>query len=386
MRNRQEYTRLLADVVYRCPDLEELSGLANAPRVEYEPIHRALLTRHRLKTHVWQSDEHVRLALCATDLPAGHAPWQMLETLVLYQWPTRSDWHGDIGAISTTVCRLPQLKHLMISHYSKASFHNGTLLALPKLQSLRLENLEGLTDQGVEQYVQSAAAWNLLSLSLIDLELSSLHTIQSVFRRLDHLRRFRLVQHTSPEQFYGLDLIARRSLLVSASVEYLHWDTYIQGTSATIIANSIRGGCLPRLRTIKLLGDSDGAVQALCRPVAYQPLAADDMKQLKRAEYRQSGSDLKAAQVLAQLRIRESRRQPSCNVVIQDENAEVQHTHVIGSYLGDMHSSIDYSLAPDMEWCSEALASADDIAWSARLNVSGKLRKWERVPNVRALF
>ena len=176
-RHRQQYTRLLAEVIYQCPDLEELSGLANAPNVDFEQIHLALLTRNRLKTHVWQTDEHVRLALCTTELPAGHAPWQMLETLVLYQWPTRPDWHGDIGAISATVCRLPQLKHLMISHYSRRCFHNGTLLALPKLQSLRLENLEGLTDQGVEQYVQSAAAWNLLNLSLIDLELLSLHTI-----------------------------------------------------------------------------------------------------------------------------------------------------------------------------------------------------------------
>ena len=207
-----------------------------------------------------------------------------------------------------------------------------------------------------------------------------------MFRQLSRLRRFRLVQHTSPEPRYGLDPMARRSLLPSASVEYLHWDTYIQGNSATTLANSIKAGSLPRLRTVKVLNDMDGAVQALCRPVARQPLTAADMKRLERAEDGRSSGDLKCAQIRAQLRTRERGQQPSFNVVIQDEDDEVQHTHVIGSYLGDVHSNIDYSLAPDVEGSAKALASVEDATMSSPFSIVGKLQKWERIPDVRVLF
>jgi hypothetical protein len=107
------------------------------------------------------------------------------------------------GIVATIANRLPSLKHLMISNFSKEDFHNGTLLSLKPLQSLRLKNLDGITDQGLKQLADSPAAASPSSLSLISLELTSLRTIQTLLSNLTHLGRFRFVQNTSPTLLVG---------------------------------------------------------------------------------------------------------------------------------------------------------------------------------------
>jgi hypothetical protein len=72
------------------------------------------------------------------------------------------------------------------------------------------------------------------------------------------------------------------------------------------------------------------------------------------------------SQIQAQIRVSESRQQPSFNVVVQDEDDAVQHQHFIGSYLGNMGSNIEYSLEPAIEGTSTAIAETQIATYPAR--------------------
>lgn len=59
--------------------------------------------------------------------------------------------------------------------------------------------------------------------------------------------------------------------------------------------------------------------------------------------------------------MRESRRRTSAGVAMSDEREQTRNAQVIGSYLGDVASVIEYSLEPDVEGREEALASLGDV-------------------------
>jgi hypothetical protein len=289
---------------------------------------------------------------------SNHQNWSELHTLaVIHEKPS---WDMPPGTISAILQKLPSLQHLVLSGLYPDDFHNGTLLMLPPLKSLRLEELHGITDQGLEQLAYSRLAFSLERLSLCGLELTSLRTIQVLFSEIDHLKHFTLHQDTAP-QLSQTHLIASTNFsLSSSSLEYLHWDTLALGHGVTILANSIASGRFPNLCKVKVPCDFDGAIQRLCRPILLRPLTPEDTDILEVLEnhwgYFRS---LRYSQVHAQIRIRECRKQPSVNVVVQDEDDNVQHEHAIGSYLGNIASNIDYSLEPAVEGTSTALA---DIA------------------------
>jgi hypothetical protein len=219
-----------------------------------------------------------------TDL---HDNWQCLETLVLCRTNVSSAVMGP-GIIATIANRLPSLKHLMISNFSKEDFHNGTLLSLKPLQSLRLENLDGITDQGLNQLADSPAA-----------------------------------------------------------------------------------ACLPNLRTLKAPSDPDGELQALCRPIPRSALTTSDVEFLGRFDPGSRVRSLRLSRLQARLRVRESRRRTSVGVAVSDETEQTRNTQVIGSYLGDIASEIEYSLEPDVEVREEeeALASLGDVNAGRRFEV-----------------
>jgi hypothetical protein len=68
--------------------------------------------------------------------------------------------------------------------------------------------------------------------------------------------------------------------------------------------------------------------------------------------------------------VRESRRRTSVGVAVSDEREQSQNTQVLGSYLGDVASTTEYSLEPDIEEREEeALASLGDVNAGRRFEV-----------------
>lgn len=367
---------LLAEVVRQCYNLEQLSGFTLPATSSTIPVMEALASRTRLKTHIWDFDSRKALPSLA-DFVHCHEGWYHLETLVL-----KADAGVDLGmaTVSAILRKLPRLQHLMISGLHRADFHNTTLLTLPTVRSLRLENLGGLTDQGVEQLAFSRLALSLEKLTLVGLELVSLHTVQTLMSHLTRLRKFALVQNTSPEPQTGVKTAKKPMPLSSPSLRYLHWDCLISGSALALLADAIEDGKFPKLKMAKVPCDYDGLIQRLCRPMPLKKLTSSDLDHLAQHTQNRYERNLRTAQIQAQIRVIQSRKQPSINVVVQDESMEVQSLHTIGSYIGSMDSKIEYVLEPEVD--GKALAELDSIS---RLGKSGQGRS-ERVLDVSVLF
>ena len=352
--------QMLREVIDICTEVELVTGYNPPATRAHADWYKLMFSRGRISEHVWLLDLRQSLVFSMGRFADLHDGWQWLQTLVLCKTDS-SDGIAGPGMISAVTNRLWSLKHLVVSGFRKEDFHNGTLLAFNPLQSLRLENLEGVTDQGIFQLSQSRNACSLESLSLIDLELVSMRTIQALLANTTRLRRFRFVQNTSPSLLVGAGLANRRNTLASESIEYLHWDTLIPGLATESLAQSLRLRSFPQLRTLKAPSDSNGSLQALCRPIHRQSLTASDLKFLASIDQDRYTRSLRLSRLQAQLRIRECRRRPSLSVVISDEEEQTELTHVIGSYLGDVWSRVEYVLEPDVQGAQNALASLEDI-------------------------
>jgi hypothetical protein len=348
---------VLTEVIKRCQNLEQLLGYAPSATENTAEFYASLASCQKMKSHVWQLPMQW-MAPPLSNKPGAllrcHDNWTQLQTLVIVQ--QSAGWNLAPGLVTAILQKLPALQHLVISGLHPADFHNGTLLMLPALESLRLEELHGVTYQGLEQMARSPTAFSLRKLALCGLEITSLRTIQELLSEMSNLKRFILHQYTSPELSQAHTVASTNFALSSTSLEYLHWDVLTPGHGTTILANSIASGRFPNLRTAKIPCDN-GAIQQLCRPIPYRPLAMDELQALEALDdswgyYR----SLLASQIQAQVRIHKSRKQPSFNVVGQDENSTVQHEHAIGSYLGNIISKIQYSLDPAVEDTSTALA------------------------------
>ncbi|KAK3623850.1 hypothetical protein LTR22_024211 [Elasticomyces elasticus] len=362
--DRRAAYAVVMDIINLCPNLESLSGYSPPVRDSLSTkLFVPLALRPGLKAHAWNIQAHqlggsLVPEFDSIDLVECHDDWRQLDTLALCSSP---DLDLGIGMVSAILQRLPSLKHLMLSRLHRRDFHNGTLMTLPALRSLRLDHLEGLTDHGLEQLAHTRTASSLENLSLVGLELTSLRTVQQLLAHLGRLRKFVLVQDTSPAMPPGMQASSASNNLGSPSLEYLHWDVLVAGTSTSLIANGIASGRFPSLRKVKVPGDYDGAVQALCRPIAQETMDAGDLELIDRFKSDRYERFLRLSQIQAQLRIRECRQQPSFNVVVHDPNKRISATHVIGSYLGDMESKIEYSLEPDVEGSHYALIDFGDV-------------------------
>jgi hypothetical protein len=358
---RRSAHRLLRNVIETCTEVEHVSGYSPPAIKEHADWFRLLFSCERLRAHAWMLDLDQAPVYNLGRFTDLHDNWQCLDTLILCRTNVSSAVMGP-GIVATIANRLPSLKHLVVSNFSKEDFHNGTLLSLKPLLSLRLENLDGVTDQGLKQLADSPAAASLSSLSLINLELTSLRTIQKLLSNPNRLRRFRLVQNTSPTLLVDASPANKHNRLSSPSLEYLHWDTLLPGPAISALANSIAAACLPNLHTLKAPSDPDGELQALCLPIRRCALTASDLEFLKRSNPDACARSLRFSRLQAQLRVRESRRRRlSVGVAVSAEREQTRDTQVIGSYLGDVASAIEYSLEPDVEGREEALASLGDV-------------------------
>lgn len=347
-------------VLDHCTEAELVSGYTPTATRENTEYCSQLFKCERLVAHAWILDLQYPPSFSPSQFMDFHERWDWLQTLVLCKTDGYETRIGP-GMITAVTNRLWSLQHLMISNFSRDDFHNGTLLSLKALRSLRLENLDGITDQGIHQLSQTRNAFSLESLSLINLELASLSTIQTLLTNLTRLHRLRLVQATSPNPLIGASPTSRRNALSSASLRYLHWDTLIPGPSIDALAHSIEWSLFPSLHTIKAPSDPQGKLQAVCRPIARSAMTSADARWVESLDQDRYVRSLRLSRLQAQMRIREIRRRPSLCVVVSDEEEQTRHTTVIGSYLGDVRSNIEYALEPDVEGEEEALATLGDV-------------------------
>lgn len=314
---REEIVNLVASLVMACPSLERLVGFHVPFTQSFDRLSYALATRPKLRERVWllsepadgcpdeeYEDEVNNYYLAARDpterfldLNSGHP---LLTTLVLHR--SSGDFAPTLNFRATigTLRQLPMLQHLLISGFPAASFTNMTLNALPpRLLSLRLENLPGVNDKGLQKFATSHLATSLEKLTLINLEVSSLVTITNILsEHLSKLQRFTIAQYRTP------DLHSRSSIpdFYGPSLRFIHFEFRSQSgppidpfspetrksmefpfatpepiscLATSLLAMNIKEGAFPVLRRVRIPHDPQGLVQALCKPRATALLPSD---------------------------------------------------------------------------------------------------------------
>ncbi|KAL1301705.1 hypothetical protein AAFC00_005914 [Neodothiora populina] len=370
---QQDLVMDLAEIILVCPNLEYFDGMYPDFHSGQRPgdVIAALATREHLRQHMWFLDGGAVGQNALLTFFKCHEKWTNLETLVIQE---KSPTLGP-GSIYGILQRLPSLHHLALIGLSTSSFHDGTLQALTSLRSLRLEMLEGLTDSGLQQALPRLAT-SLQSLSLVDLDIKSLRTISCILSHFSRLTHLSLAQDNPPGLPLGADVnfATDTPLLASSTLTYLHWDILIPGSANQALESSIRAGGFPWLRTLRAPCDADGALQTLCRPLAKSRPRDADIRAYEHIESRGHYTrDLTHAKTAAQLRMRGSKAKatPGVKIVIQndddhdhddnnDNDSGETHkvhftTHVVGQYLGDVRSPLEYSLSPDFRGIRQTL-------------------------------
>lgn len=314
---REEITNLVASLVMACPSLERVVGFHIPFTQAFDRLSYAMATRTKLRERIWllseqddfysdeEDDDKVNNCYIAArdpterflDLNSRHP---QLTTLVLHR--NSGDFTPTLNfrAIVGTFRQLPMLQHLSISGLSATSFTNMTLNALPpRLLSLRLENLPGINDKGLQKFTTSHLSSSIEKLMLVNLELSSLITITDILSgNLSALRRFTLAQYRTP------DLSSRASIpdFWCPSLQFIHFEFRSQSAPAidpfspetrksmefpfvnsepisclatSLLAMNIKEGAFPALQSVRVPYDPQGLVQAVCKPRATALLPSD---------------------------------------------------------------------------------------------------------------
>ncbi|KAJ5585164.1 uncharacterized protein N7459_004964 [Penicillium hispanicum] len=317
----QDYRDLVASVVMVCPNLERLLGLSIPYHHEFDRLTHALSTRKRLKQHTWvlgEATEVTEMSPRGTSCPGSlgpsqmfefleyHVSWTNLETLMLY------GLNGS-GALEPSIFLrmfdlLPSLRNLCITSFNEDTFADSTLLCLPPLESLRLENLPGVTDAGLSQYTSRPESQSLKSLVLVEQNVDSLLVISKILASLRQLERFKFVQSAKTPTLPDEDMVFQ-PILASCSLKYMHWDVACPdpGTALTKLdslpfqqppkqsdtpnfhlAQSILSAGFPLLETLRAPNDVEppGVLQAVCRPITNgQALLRPDRYSLPRSSH-----------------------------------------------------------------------------------------------------
>lgn len=296
-KEREEYLDLVASLVMACPNLEKLPGFYQPYNHEFSRLVYALSTRKKLAEHVWiinaspfqrqhryeiaqDSDYFVPVLAPSPLLPEQchsfleyHNHWSNLQTLFLHCNPGGTI---DSALFSNLLWSLPNLENLHISSFPATSFNDTTLLSLPSLKALRLDNLPGITATGISNYASPRRTDSMTSLSLISIPLLSLPVLARLFAHLKSLTRFTISQGPSLSLPSGTDIYLH-PYLASSTLQHLHWEfTNLDDDKATnIMAKAILFGGFPALKTIRAPTDHDGTLQNLCRPRRQIELPSD---------------------------------------------------------------------------------------------------------------
>jgi len=294
-----EYRDLLASIVMVCPNLERLQGFYTFYNHEFDRLTHALSTRRRLKEHVWIVSEnqavtersHYQISPGLLDqhqvyqFMHYHYAWSQLETLMFCS-------PGGTGVLEHELFvrvfqLLPSLKHLCVSSFDGDDFMDQTLMALPALSSLRIEEMPGISEWGLARWAASPAAQSLESLSLLHQNLQNFLTISKILASLPRLLKFTIVQADASPTMAENSMIFQ-PIIASPTLTHLHWDVAPSGqytstkyyadlppsshnitqTANSHLAASILHGGFPNLLTLRAPQDLDppGVLQEVCRP------------------------------------------------------------------------------------------------------------------------
>ncbi|KAE8837237.1 hypothetical protein PTNB73_08140 [Pyrenophora teres f. teres] len=314
---REEIANSVASLVMACPSLERLVGFHTPFAHGFDRLSYALSTRTCLKERVWMLTDREDDFGEDDDLTTGHyirecdptehflhlnSKHRFLSTLVLDQEPEPSSTPLNYRAVVGTFKGFPYLRHLSVCGLSDTSFTNLALHAIPdNLQSLRLEDLPGVTEKGIQRFAASSQAMSIRKLTLIDMDIASLATIADIlFPHFASLQRFTLVQDTPP----ALDGAKTMPKFRSHSLQYIHWELRSEASplpaltfptsvdsscsfanpepicciATSILAHAIKNQALPSLRRIRIPHDPQGIIQSLCKPLATALLPSDTAK------------------------------------------------------------------------------------------------------------
>jgi hypothetical protein len=293
-----EYRDLLASLVMVCPNLERMQGFYTFYNHEFDRLTHALSTRRRLKEHVWIVSEnqdvtersHYQSSPGLLDehqvyqFMHYHYAWSQLETLMFCS-------PGGTGVLEHELFvrvfqLLPSLKHLCVSCFDGDDFRDQTLLALPELLSLRLEECPGVTEYGLARWAATPAAQSLESLSIIHQNVEELLAISKILSSLPKLLKFTIVQaDVSPS--VPTDIMIFQPIIAAPTLRHLHWDVPPSGhytstkyhaelpptnqtfqTANSQLAASILHAGFPNLLSLRAPQDLDppGILQEVCRP------------------------------------------------------------------------------------------------------------------------
>lgn len=205
-----------------------------------------------------------------------HERWMNLETLVLQG----CGQEPDVDFVGAFV-NLPKLRNLMISRFKLGESAALALQAIPdSVESLRLENLQGLTGRTLHAFAISRKTKGLGSLALVNIRMTRIQDLISLFR-LPNLKSLTIADSMDMPYFDETEMTNEfveqmsNSVFCSLSLESLHWDILVHPLVETALANSISGGKLPGLRTLRAPSDRVGTLQAVCKPRESISLASD---------------------------------------------------------------------------------------------------------------
>ncbi|KAH7308272.1 hypothetical protein BKA65DRAFT_520111 [Rhexocercosporidium sp. MPI-PUGE-AT-0058] len=304
-KEQDEYLELVASLIMACPNLERLPGFYPTYNHEFSRFVHALSTRRKLTERIWiinpspfQRQRRFNLSADAEyltpvlapssllpeeciDFMIHHSNWAYLKTLFFHCNPGGTI---DSPLFTDIFNSLPSLENLHVSSFPATAFNDETLLLLPPLKSLRLDNLPGITANGLSSYGSPSRTDALTSLSLIGLPLLSLPVLTRLFSHLKSLTHFTISQAPSPSLPRGIEIYLH-PYLASPTLQYLHWEiTNPDDDRATeILAKAIFFNGFPSLRTIRAPTDHDGILQRLCKPRERIELPADRYRNMSLA-------------------------------------------------------------------------------------------------------
>ncbi|RMD44620.1 hypothetical protein DV735_g541, partial [Chaetothyriales sp. CBS 134920] len=387
-----EYIGLLASLVMACPNLETLEGFYPVYNHAYDRLTHALSTRMQLRQHVWiigQKDSlkgQVQKQLGPDraenrqvyEFLQYHRNWDKLQTLMLCS--QASSGFVNHKAVIKMFESLPALQNLCLKSFKSDEFNDETLMILPRLQELRLEECAGVTDAGLVEWASSSASIFIKKLGLIHQDIARLETIAKILSQLIQLRRFAIVQNDTTA-----DVRARASaaqpLLSSETMQFLHWDIGAdasalrlyeehedadlkdlagkEGLHANVhLALSISRGGFPSLTHLRAPQDvcPSGVLQSVCRPARNGKIVlSGDKYATPRMDPGSNANCLRAARIRAQGVIARhiQKRKAWMKIVITD------HSHQ-DPYIPPPLSASTTGSSPSMSTASTDMTEVED--------------------------
>ncbi|KAJ9610347.1 hypothetical protein H2200_005124 [Cladophialophora chaetospira] len=327
------YICTLASVVMTCPNLEALMGFYCFYNHTFDRLTHALSTRTKLRQHAWIIAENDDVAeRSQRQLPPGlldenqtyqftlyHDRWKQLETL-LFCSP------GGLGVIEhelfiRVLHSLPALRNLCISSFDPDDFHDLTLLSLPPwVTTLRLEECLGVTDTGLTKWAASPNARQIIRLSLLHQNITSLLTLSKIFASMERLAKFVVVQNdVAPSLPNDMRKVMVHPILASKSLQFLHWDISHPRAGGAIgsddsspeggpttpnmhLAFSISHRGFPKLKKLRAPRDTSplGILQSVCQPIEDGITLPKDTSKPYRYQHLRRSCSLRAARLRAQ--------------------------------------------------------------------------------------